>query len=103
MPNQCHKDPVTLPPRPTKEGQMKLGMHIIAGLLTLAAIVILAQKPRPSPVPVAAVVEAVADSTPALAILYRGEVYTVTDIQLAPDGRTFLAQFRTSKTKGARK
>jgi len=50
---------------------------------------------RPSPVPVAAEAEAVADSTPALAILYRGEVYAVTDIQLAPDGRTFLAQFRT--------
>ena len=52
---------------------------------------------RPAPVPVAAVREAVADSTPALAILYRGEVYRVTDIQLAPDGRTFLAQFRTVK------
>jgi hypothetical protein len=52
-------------------------------------------RPRSSPVPVAAEVEVVDDSTPALAILYRGEVYTVTDIQLAPDGRTFLAQFRT--------
>ena len=52
---------------------------------------------RLSPVPVAAEVEVAADSTPTLAILYRGEVYRVTDIQLAPDGRTFLAQFRTVK------
>jgi hypothetical protein len=71
---------------------------ILAALLWVTGV----SRPRPSPVPVAAEVEVVADSTPALAILYRGEVYTVTDIQLAPDGRTFLAQFRTGKTKGAK-
>jgi hypothetical protein len=72
--------------------------NLLAAMVALTLLYLIGPaKPRPAPVPVAAVREAVADSTPALAILYRGEVYRVTDIQLAPDGRTFLAQFRTVK------
>ena len=53
---------------------------------------ILCDRPAaPAPGPV------VQDTVPSLVILYDGEFYTVTDIQLAPDGKTFLAQFRTVK------
>ena len=76
---------------------MTAGARWLVRLAVLAALAAgtwycLRERPAaPAPGPV------VQDTVPSLVILYDGEFYTVTDIQLAPDGKTFLAQFRTVK------